>query len=74
MRDALNEAYKGCQVGDSKWVTLDATGGETLEDFQCVLHSAEVMQTDGLIHIQEALSESYSGKRLIDRIKFTRLK
>lgn len=75
MRDIAKEAYEACPIGGTGWMRLDATRGETLATFQAVAEvSAPAMQEAGIIFIQEMHRESQTGNRMVDAIKFMRVR
>lgn len=75
MRDLAKEAYEACPVGGIGWMRPDASRGESLETFQAVAEvSAPAMQEAGIIFIQEMHRESHTGQRMIDAIRFMRVR
>lgn len=75
MRDLAKEAYEACAIGATGWMRPDPKRGETLEGFQAVAEiSAPALQDAGLIIIQELHREAQTGHRLVDVIKFMRLR
>lgn len=75
MRDLAKEAYEACAVGATGWMRPDRERGETLEAFQAVAEiSAPALQDAGLISIQELHPENQTGRRLVDAIRFVRLR
>lgn len=75
MRDLAKDAYENCAIGATGWMRPDPRLGETLEGFQAVAEiSAPALQDAGLIILQELHRESRSGRRLVDAIKFVRLR
>jgi hypothetical protein len=73
MRDIANDTYESTAVGSVGFMKPDTTKGETIQDFQQVVDTAEEMESEGLIQILLKHPESTSGDRLIDRIQFRRL-
>lgn len=75
MRDIAREAYEACAVGGTGWMRPDLSRGETLATFQTVAEiSAPAMQEAGIIFIQEMHRESQTGQRMVDAIKFMRVR
>lgn len=75
MRDIAKEAYESCSIGSVGWMRPDSAKGETISAFQAVAQiSAPALQDAGLIIIQELHRESQTGQRLVDAIKFVRLR
>jgi hypothetical protein len=74
MRDVAQESYDNCKIGAIGWIRPDLARGETLEVFQSVLLAAKALQESGKILIQEMHRESYTGHRLVDAIKFMRVR
>jgi hypothetical protein len=53
----------------------DLSRGETLASFQMVAEiSASAMQEAGIIFIQEMHRESQTGQRMVDAVKFMRVR
>jgi len=73
MRDIAKVAYESLAVGSVGFMQPDAKKGETLEDFQTVVDTADEMESEGLILILDKHRESYSGNRFIVMIQFRRL-
>lgn len=75
MRDIAKEAYEACPVGGTGWMRPDLSRGETLAGFQMVAEmSAPAMQEAGIILVQEMHRESQTGHRMVDAIKFMRVR
>ena len=75
MRDIANEAYEACAVGAIGWMKPDPDKGETLDAFQTVVEvTVPAMERDGLIRILDLHKESHTGLRLVDLVKFKRLR
>lgn len=75
MRDLAKEAYEACSIGASAWMRPDPSKGDTLQSFQAVAKiSAPAMQESGIIFIQEMHRESQTGNRMVDAIKFMRVR
>lgn len=74
MRDVVQAAYDACEVGATGWIRPDPKLGETIEGFQSAIIGAKVMQENRLIHIEMLHEESQSGHKMIDAIKFVKLK
>lgn len=74
MRNVAMQAYEKAQVGKSSLMRPDPAKGESLEGFQAVVQAAHTMQENGLILVQELHRESQSGKKLVDAIRFMRMK
>lgn len=75
MRDIAKEAYEACPVGGTGWMRPDLSRGETLASFQMVAKiSASAMQEAGIILIQEMHRESQTGQRMVDAVKFMRIR
>ena len=72
--DVLKEKYGRTEIGASTWIRPKESTGIDLLSFQAVDHAADSMAQEGLIHIQEKHRESQTGSRLIDGIRFMRLK
>ena len=73
-QDVLKVAYEKTEVGATTWVRPTHATGLDLQSFQAVEYAADSMALDGFIHIQEKHRESQTGARMIDGIRFTRLK
>lgn len=75
MRDLAKEAYEACAIGAIGWMRPDPARGETISAFQSVAQvSAPALQDAGVIIIQEMHKENQTGRRLVDAIKFVRLR
>lgn len=75
MRDIAKESYEACAIGAIGWMRPDSTKGESIDGFQAVVeNSAPALHNQGLIIIQEMHRESHTGQRLVDAIKFVRLR
>ncbi|WP_194725037.1 hypothetical protein [Noviherbaspirillum malthae] len=74
MTSKLTKAYENAKVGDTFWIRSDAQSVESLSTFQAVVHAANVMRNDGLIHVVRSHQESTTGKRFIDALQLTKLK
>ena len=57
-------------AGEDVWIRASAN----LHDFQATVASAEAWETVGLIRIMEIREERTSGRRLIDALRFRRLR
>jgi hypothetical protein len=74
MRNLAMSAYEATPIKAVGVMKPDSDLGETIEGFQAVILEAERMANSGLISITLVHHESTSGHRLIDLIRFTRLK
>ena len=66
----LLASYHCIAAGEDVW--MRAAGN--LHDFQATVASAEAWETVGLIRIIEIREERMSGRRLIDALRFRRLR
>ncbi len=74
-RDVLKDEYDNTQIGaKSAWVRPGDLTDVHLQSFQAVVAAAELMVEGGLITDLTKHRESETGSRLIDAIRFTRLK
>ena len=74
-RDVLKDEYDNTQIGArSALVKPGDLTDDHLQSFQAVVDAAESMVQEGLITDLEKHRESETGSRLIDAIRFTRLK
>jgi len=65
-------AYVSAPVGADAWLRPDGT--QTLEDFQAVVAAAEAWEAVQHIKILEICEESHTGRKLIDALRFRRLR
>ena len=73
-RDIAQACYEACEVGSVGFMRPDPALGEKVSDFGAVLIAAGIMQEDGRILIQNIHHESESGNKMVDMIKFYRLR
>lgn len=70
--EALSRAYISASVGADVWMRPEPT--QTLEDFQAAVAAAEAWEVVHQIKILEIREENQSGRRLIDAVRFRRLR
>ena len=70
--EPLSKAYEATPVGYDNWMNPDPD--QTLEEFQVVVAAAEAWQAMRQIKILEVRQKLCSGRRLIDRVRFRRLR
>ena len=72
MFEVLANAYSQTPVGQDAWVLPSARG--TLDDFQVVVAAAEAWEMVRHIQILEIREDRHTGRRLINALRFRRLK
>jgi hypothetical protein len=70
--EVLSKTYIWTRVGEEGWLRPDAS--QTLDDFQSVVAAAEAWESLRQIQILEIHEETHTGRRLIDAVRFRRLK
>jgi hypothetical protein len=70
--ELLWQAYSRTPIGEDAWVLPD--GKYTLQAFQAVVAAAEAWEGMRYIEIVEIHKENHTGRRLIDAVRFRRLK
>ena len=69
---ALSRAYISVDVGDDVWMRPDPD--QTLDDFQEAVAAAEAWEAIDHIEILEISEDRWTGRRLIDAVRFRRLR
>ena len=69
---ALSRAYISVDVGDDVWMRPDRD--QTLDDFQEAVAAAEAWEAIEHIQILEISEDRWTGRRLIDAVRFRRLR
>lgn len=70
--EALSRAYISAPVGEEAWVRPDPY--QTLEDFQLTVAAAEAWEAIEHIEILEISEDRWTGRRLVDAVRFRRLR
>jgi hypothetical protein len=70
--EVLSRAYIGAPVGADVWMRPEP--GQTLDDFQMAVAAAEAWEAISHIEILEITEERWTGRRLIDALRFRRLR
>ena len=70
--EPLARAYISAGMGGDVWMRPDP--GQTLEAFQAVVAAAEAWEAIERIRILEIREENQTGRRLIDAVRFRRLR
>jgi hypothetical protein len=70
--ETLSRAYVSTAVGADVWMRPEP--GETLHDFQMAVAAAEAWEAVDHIEILEISEDRWTGRRLIDAVKFRRLR
>jgi hypothetical protein len=62
--------YRELPIGADTWLR----GSSDLGDFQCIVAAVEACEVVGLVAIVEIREEGQTGRRLINALRFRRLK
>lgn len=73
-RDVAKDCYEECEPGSTGFIRPDFDRGETLIGFQGVLETAKVLADEGKIIILDLHHENQTGRKLLDSIKFIRVR
>jgi hypothetical protein len=70
--EPFSATYEATPIGWNTW--LRPAPAQTLEDFQLAVATAEAWEVIGHINILEIREDNYTGRRLINAVKFQRLR
>jgi hypothetical protein len=70
--EPLTRSYEATPIGWDNWVRPDP--GQTLEEFQLIVATAEAWEVMRNIRILEIREDNYTGRRFINAVRFQRLR
>ena len=74
MYDFARQLVEKTEAGKERTISLGSTEGIELERFQVLVVALEKLETEGRIQLLHKHQETQTGHRLVDLVKFRRLR